>query len=120
EFGLGYGSNVVVLAGPGNNGGDAYVVADVLSRRGVGVALVPFGEPQSPAARAHARKVTRFSSTVPASPDLIVDGVFGAGSRPGLPAAVAEWAQVNAPVLSLDLPSGLEADTGTAGAETMT
>lgn len=115
EFGVGYGSKVVVLAGPGNNGGDAYVVASVLTRRGASVALVPFGDPGTDAAREHARRAAGVSRIVPDRPDLIVDGVFGAGGRSGLPEDVACWGRRGAPILSLDLPSGLEADSGVAG-----
>jgi ADP-dependent NAD(P)H-hydrate dehydratase / NAD(P)H-hydrate epimerase len=105
----------VVLAGPGNNGGDAYVVAAVLARRGASVSIVPYGSPHSEAADFHARRAASISRIVPDEVDLIVDGLFGAGSRPGLPEEVRHWANSSAPMLSLDLPSGLDADTGDAG-----
>lgn len=115
RFGLGYGSKVVVLAGPGNNGGDAYVVADVLSRRGAAVSLGTFGAPGTDAARHHAARFRRGLTFDPREADLVVDGVFGAGSRPGLPADVAASFPSQTPILALDLPSGLDADTGEAG-----
>lgn len=115
EFGIGYGSQVVVLAGPGNNGGDAYVAASVLARRGASVALVPFGEPGTEAAAHHAARASRIGRIVADDPDLIVDGVYGAGSRPGLPAEVAGWGLTGAPMLSLDMPSGVAADSGESG-----
>lgn len=119
RFGIGYGSNVVVLAGPGNNGGDAYVVASVLARRGASVSLVPFGSPGTDAARHHAA-VAKAVSRIPSSePDLVIDGVYGAGSRPGVPSEVAKWGVRGAPILALDLPSGLEADSGVAGDGTL-
>lgn len=116
-FGVGYGSKVVVLAGPGNNGGDAYVVADVLSRRGAAVSLRAFGDPGTDAARHHAARFRRRLTFEPLA-DLVVDGVFGAGSRPGLPAEVAAAFPERTPILALDLPSGLDADTGEAGSGT--
>lgn len=115
RYGIGYGSEVVVLAGPGNNGGDAYVVASVLAARGVSVSLVSFGEPSTEPARHHAVRARSISRSVGTNPDLIIDGVFGAGSRPGVPTDVADWGRQSAPILALDLPSGLEADSGRAG-----
>jgi ADP-dependent NAD(P)H-hydrate dehydratase / NAD(P)H-hydrate epimerase len=115
EYGVGYGTRVVVLAGPGNNGGDAYVVASVLARRGAAVSLVSFGTPGSDAARHHARAAAGVSRIVGDAPDLVIDGVFGAGSRPGVPDEVGRWNDTGAPILALDLPSGLETDTGEAG-----
>ncbi|MEX1043848.1 MAG: NAD(P)H-hydrate epimerase, partial [Acidimicrobiia bacterium] len=119
RFGIGYGSRVVVLAGPGNNGGDAYVVASVLARRGATVSLIPFGSPGTDAARHHAAAAKGVSRIPSPEPHLVVDGVYGAGSRPGLPAEVAEWGRRGAPILALDLPSGLDADSGESGDGTL-
>lgn len=113
RFGIGYGSKVAVLAGPGNNGGDAYVVAEVLSRRGAAVSLQAFGEPGSDAARHHASRFRR--RLVFDQADLVIDGLFGAGSRPGLAADMVASFPPGVPVLALDLPSGLDADSGEAG-----
>lgn len=115
RFGVGYGSKIAVLAGPGNNGGDAYVVAEVLSKRGATVSLHVFGEPGTDAARHHAARFHRRLALDPSEADLVIDGVYGAGSRPGLPAHVAAAFPPQVPILALDLPSGLEADTGEAG-----
>lgn len=119
RFGIGYGSNVVVLAGPGNNGGDAYVVASVLVRRGATVSLIPFGSPGTGAALHHAAAAMGVSRIPSSEPHLVVDGVYGAGSRPGVPSKVAEWGRSGAPILALDLPSGLAADSGEAGDGTL-
>ncbi|MEX2279087.1 MAG: NAD(P)H-hydrate epimerase [Acidimicrobiia bacterium] len=119
RFGIGYGSHVVVLAGPGNNGGDAYVVASVLARRGATVSLIPFGSPGTDAARHHAAMAKGVSRIASSEPHLVVDGVYGAGSRPGVPPEVAEWGLGGAPILALDLPSGLAADSGEAGDGTL-
>ncbi|MEX1003774.1 MAG: NAD(P)H-hydrate dehydratase [Acidimicrobiia bacterium] len=119
EYGVGYGTRVVVLAGPGNNGGDAYVVASVLARRGAAVSLVPYGIPGSAASLHHAQRASGVSRLIRDAPDLVIDGVFGAGSRPGVPDDVSRWNETDAPILALDLPSGLAADTGEAGEGTI-
>lgn len=119
RFGIGYGSKVRVVAGPGNNGGDAYVVASVLARRGAAVEVVAYGEPSTQSARHHARSWPRSVSVPSADADLVVDGLFGVGSRPGLADEAAREFAGSAPILSLDLPSGLEADTGQAGPGTV-
>jgi hydroxyethylthiazole kinase-like uncharacterized protein yjeF len=116
---IGYGSKVVVLAGPGNNGGDAYVVASLLARRGAAVSILAFGDPGTEPSRYHARRFTSRARVSLDEADLVVDGIFGAGSRPGIPAEIKAKLGGSAPILSLDLPSGLDADTGEAGEGTV-
>lgn len=119
RMGAGYGRRVVVLAGPGNNGGDGYVAARYLHRRGAAVEVLALAEPRSDGARwAYA---SAAASGVPISPwrdpfpaDLVVDALFGAGFRGELPASVARWTLVEDPVLAVDVPSGLDATTGLA------
>lgn len=87
-----YGRRVVVVAGKGNNGADGRVAAAVLRRRGAKVAVV------GPAA------------TLPRC-DLVIDAALGTGLRgpydaPGVPAG--------ARVLAVDIPSGVDGDTGAA------
>jgi hydroxyethylthiazole kinase-like uncharacterized protein yjeF len=124
------GGRVVVLAGPGNNGGDAYVCARRLLERGCDVEIVEAAEATvRPHDAANARATlapfaARLRTTLPQdAPVLIVDGLFGVGlSRPlGEPYAVwVEWANASgAPVLALDVPSGLDAATGVAHAPTI-
>lgn len=115
--GIGYGSRVVVLAGPGNNGGDGYVAARYLSRRGAQVEVHSLGEPRTPtaikaASLASARgvSVTPLGSVVEA--DLVIDALFGGGVRGGLPREVAAWIETRAPVVAVDYPTGLDPNTG--------
>jgi ADP-dependent NAD(P)H-hydrate dehydratase / NAD(P)H-hydrate epimerase len=119
---------VLILAGPGNNGGDAFVVARLLRQRFFAVVTCFNGDvarlPKD-AAAAYAAFVDDGGSTVgeiPPEPHwgLIIDGLFGIGlSRPaaGQYAAWIERANQLAkddrcPLLALDCPSGLNADTG--------
>lgn len=118
----------VVLAGPGNNGGDAFVVARHLAARWHEVEVVFAGSadrlpPDALAAyRAFASAGGRVTDGPPATsrPGLVVDGLLGIGiSRPpeGRIAGLVEWANgAQAPVLALDVPTGLDAATGVAHA----
>jgi hydroxyethylthiazole kinase-like uncharacterized protein yjeF len=118
---------VIVFAGPGNNGGDAFVVARHLREWGYPVTVVFCAEPQGlPAAARNAHDRWRAAggatqSSPPALSEcgLVVDGLFGIGLRRALTGTYAEWiAAINradGPVLALDIPSGLDADTGTCG-----
>ena len=119
EMGIGYGDRVTVLAGRGNNGGDGYVAAKHLARRGVDVTIRSFGYPRgdtSPARKA-ALAAVRFGANVAAldtndRSDLIIDAVFGVGFRGALPHQVIPWTLLDTPVLSVDVPSGLDAASG--------
>ena len=118
---------VVVLAGPGNNGGDGFVLARLLRAAFHDVVVVFLGDAArlpSDAARAHAAFIAAGGATQPgppaSSPALIVDALFGLGFDRTLPEAHAHWVRwANAqasPTLSLDIPTGLRADTGIATA----
>ena len=119
------GGPIVVLAGPGNNGGDGFVVARWLRAWFHDVIVVFRGDAKRlPAEAAAARNAYcdsggAISAELPQRvPALIVDGLFGIGlQRP--PAArhaeLIEWANASdVPVLALDVPSGLDAERGTA------
>ena len=119
----------LVLAGPGNNGGDAWVCARRLRERGFETIVVAQDKPCVQPAAAQARAalaqtdVQIVDAPPAARPALIVDGLFGVGlSRPpGEPwASWIAWANGSGvPILALDVPSGLDAATGVASAATI-
>ena len=118
------GRHVVLLVGAGHNGGDALWAGYELRRRGVGVTavlLVPdraHAEGLAALRRVGGRVLTDGADARAAvtGADLVVDGIVGISGRGGLrPAAaqlVAVAAQARVPVLAVDLPSGVETDTG--------
>jgi hydroxyethylthiazole kinase-like uncharacterized protein yjeF len=114
------GRPVLVLAGPGNNGGDAWGAAALLRARGVDVAVAQAGEPRSAEAAAmRARYVGAVAPLEQAEARaVLVDGLFGIGlTRPieGAMAAAIERLGAEAGfVLAIDVPSGLDSDRGTA------
>lgn len=115
--GAGYGSRLAVLAGPGNNGGDGYVAARYLNRRGVAVEVHALAPPRAPeAARAAARAAANGVRVVPlgavTAADLVIDALFGGGVRGGLPEAALAWMGHEAPVVAVDYPTGLDPNTG--------
>jgi hydroxyethylthiazole kinase-like uncharacterized protein yjeF len=115
---------VLVLAGPGNNGGDGLELAAHLAHAGAEVELLHLAGERAPsyeAGRALQRALdagVRFVDEIPAGRpwQLVVDALFGIGlARPldGRARQLAAWtAGVDCPVLALDVPSGLDADTG--------
>ena len=115
---------VVVLCGPGNNGGDGFVTARDLSDAGWDVSLALLGPRDSlkGEARHHAERwsgpVQPFTPQVIEGADLIVDAIFGAGLSRALegPAAdtLAAAARSGVPIVAIDVPSGVIGDTGEA------
>jgi hydroxyethylthiazole kinase-like uncharacterized protein yjeF len=118
------GSRVVVLAGSGDNGGDALFAGARLASRGAAVLAVTAGsrvhEQGAAALRAAGGRVAGADDdAVPAAigaADLILDGLLGIGGRGGLREPQASLAglaaRVPAVVVAVDLPSGVDADTG--------
>ncbi len=112
------GRPVLVVAGPGNNGGDAYVVARLLAAQGLDVAIAALGEPRMGAAeRMWAQWKGPATSLYEAKArPFLVDGLFGTGvTRPlerGPRALLAELHAAADFTLAIDLPSGLETDSG--------
>ena len=114
---------ILVLAGPGNNGGDAYEAAAILKTRFHRVALVATGDPDSlpeDAARARRKWLDAGGETLTQPPpgpwSLIVDGLLGIGLSREPSDAISnliDYANAQGcPVLALDVPSGLDAQTG--------
>lgn len=126
-----YGSRVVLLVGSGDNGGDALYAGARLARRGAGVTAVLLAPERAHAAglaalrRAGGRTVgitdtdggtAADAVTAVRRADLVVDGIVGIGGKGGLrPEAVplaGAAARSGATVVAVDLPSGVDADTG--------
>ena len=113
---------ILVVAGRGNNGGDGFVAAAELAARGREVSVILLCERDSlqgdaaSAARGWKYPVLPFNPQAIGRPALIIDALFGAGlNRPvkGDPLEMIEAINANgAPVLSVDLPSGINGTTG--------
>ncbi|HEX7801940.1 MAG TPA: NAD(P)H-hydrate dehydratase [Pseudoxanthomonas sp.] len=117
---------ITVVCGPGNNGGDGYVLARLAHRSGRTVKVLHLAEhvPGTPLSQractdyvAVGGEIAIFPDVVPQG-DVVVDALFGIGlSRPPDAFAAALIDAINgqpAPVLALDVPSGLDADKGSA------
>ncbi len=117
-------SSVLIIAGPGNNGGDALVAARHLKAWWFKVSVVFTGEAAKlPVDAANAMQAWRETggellAAIPAHGkwDLVIDGLFGIGLARELSGRhlelVREINRMNLPVLALDVPSGLDADAG--------
>lgn len=121
------GGTILVLAGPGNNGGDALAAACRLRALGVSVTVAHLGGSAPPQPRSadagHALAAWRAGGGVLLDDvprhrgfGLVVDGLFGIGLTRDLSGRAADWiaaAQaLPCPRLALDVPSGLDSDTG--------
>ncbi|MFC3125752.1 NAD(P)H-hydrate dehydratase [Pseudoroseomonas globiformis] len=108
----------LVLTGPGHNGGDGYVVARVLESRGWPVAVAALSLPRegSDAAVVAAEwrgPIVPLDPTEIARSGLIVDALFGAGLRGDLPPGLVELLRgVSVPVVAIDVPSGVDGESG--------
>ncbi|HEU4704792.1 MAG TPA: NAD(P)H-hydrate epimerase, partial [Sphingomicrobium sp.] len=110
----------LILAGPGNNGGDGYVAARELAARGVPVRIAALAEPRTEAAIAarHSHWQGRVeplgAGTEPAP--LLIDALFGTGLRRGVEAAAARQLERLCSTalarVACDLPSGIDSDSG--------
>lgn len=110
---------VTVLCGPGNNGGDGYVIAEAIRTRGGKVAVIAATEPRTEAAKV-ARALYRgdmFGPEAELHGEVFVDCLFGSGLTRSLQGAHAELltrlAASHRHAVAIDLPSGVEADSGT-------
>jgi NAD(P)H-hydrate epimerase len=121
------GKRVVVVAGSGNNGGDALVAARMLWQRGarVSCSVVAARDPGSLVSR-HTRTIRELGIRVDPAPagigpsaDVIIDGLLGTGIRPPLrapaPEVIAAMNGAGSPIVAVDVPSGIDADSGAGG-----
>ena len=125
--------HVVVLAGFGNNGGDGWVAADILQHKGISVDVVSPLEPdeiKSPIARHVARRTAGRDVNVVVGPsrselvelltkaDVVLDAILGTGFsgavRPPFSIWIPALNELDLTVVSVDVPSGLDAETGRA------
>jgi len=124
-FWPGGSGRLVVLTGPGNNGGDGYVIARLALEAGIDVTVIPATDPQSlkgDAARARADwraaggEETGFEARLPGDTGLIVDALLGTGLTRAPEGRIAELIELAnshpAPVFAVDCPTGLDADDG--------
>jgi hydroxyethylthiazole kinase-like uncharacterized protein yjeF len=108
----------LVLAGPGNNGGDGYVAARLLEQAGWPVAVAPLAPPRpgSDAALAALRwrgPVVGFDAAAVARAGLVIDALFGAGLSKPVDGIAAELLRAaSCPILAVDVPSGVDGATG--------
>ncbi len=122
-----YGARVVLLVGSGDNGGDALYAGARLARRGAGVTAVPLGTRTHPgglaALRAAGGRITDDPFEALAAADLVLDGITGIGGRGGLRPDAVPVARAargsGAVVVAVDLPSGVDADTGEVAGEAL-
>jgi len=117
-----YGARIVLLVGAGNNGGDALFAGARLARRGARVSamLLEPGRAHSAGLAALRQAGGRVLAASPgelAGADLVIDGIVGIGGRAGLRGVAVALAEAAADVftVAVDVPSGVDADTGAAG-----
>ena len=126
-------ARVLILTGFGNNGGDGWVAADILQHKGIKVDVVTPIEPdeiKSPIARHVARRTAGRGVPVHVGPsrdelaafieaaDVVVDAILGTGFkgslRPPFPIWIETLDELRPVTVSVDVPSGLDSDTGLA------
>jgi ADP-dependent NAD(P)H-hydrate dehydratase / NAD(P)H-hydrate epimerase len=115
-----YGSRVVLLVGSGDNGGDALFAGALLAERGAVVSAILLGEAAHAGGLAALRKAGgRVAGAdvaqVMSRADLVIDGIVGIGGKGGLrddAIAAVQLIPADATVVAVDVPSGVDADTG--------
>ena len=121
-------ARAAVVCGPGNNGGDGFAIARLLHVKGVKVKVAFIGDIQKVKGDALinlqiAQKLKLISeeplSSILSDADVIIDAIFGTGLKGPLTGeaaqAVLSISESPAPAVSIDIPSGVEADTGKVG-----
>ncbi|WP_227711846.1 NAD(P)H-hydrate dehydratase [Sneathiella sp. P13V-1] len=121
---------VLVLCGPGNNGGDGYVIARALAEKDWPVRVVVFGDPEKLKGDA-LEMYRRYTGDIEALAGadnledelLIVDAIFGAGFKGDLPEPIRDLfdaiSSQGSHVVAVDTPSGVQGTDGTASAGTL-
>lgn len=108
---------VLVLAGPGNNGGDGYIAARLLAQDGWPVRLAALAPPRvgsdaAGAARLWSGPMVPFTPEEAGRSDVVIDAVFGAGLTRPVTGLVAGTLKAARRVIAIDVPSGLDGATG--------
>ena len=109
------GAPILILCGPGNNGGDGYVAARLLNERGAAVRVAALADPTTDLAKtaraAWSGTVEPIDAALAAAP-LIVDALFGAGLSRSLAEDLAAILRrfTGRRILAVDVPSGVESD----------
>ncbi len=120
-FGSVYGARVLLLVGSGDNGGDALWAGAYLARRGAAVSARLLGSRTherglAALKAAGGRVVADDQEALATRPDVAVDGIVGIGGRPPLrphaAAIVDALADAVVPIVAVDVPSGVDVDTG--------
>jgi hydroxyethylthiazole kinase-like uncharacterized protein yjeF len=116
------GGNVAIVAGPGNNGGDGFVAGRLLAERGFAVRLALVGDraklkgDAAEAARRFGDTIEPASAHVLGGASVVIDALFGAGLDRPVSGAAAEMIDAmnacGAPIIAVDLPSGINGTTG--------
>ncbi len=109
---------VLVLAGPGNNGGDGYIAARLLAQEGWPVRLAALAPPRAVRRRRRGPPLARphgpFTPEERPAPDVVIDAVFGAGLTRPLDGLVADTLRAAAESSPSTFPRGLDGATGRA------
>ena len=108
---------VVVLAGPGNNGGDGYVAARYLAQEGWPVTVTPLAPPRAGSDAEQAAEHWRGPVAQPSQArihgaDLVIDAVFGAGLSREVTGEVVDLLAAARRLVAVDMPSGIDGATG--------
>ncbi len=114
-----------IVCGPGNNGGDGYVLARLAGQKGIGVSVLAASSPESLSGDARSAcldfaaeggTVVEWAGALDPDADLMVDALLGSGLQRELEGVFADIVEaINAhaaPVVALDIPSGLHGDSG--------
>jgi len=118
----GTGNTILVVCGPGNNGGDGLVCARYLAEKNDVTIVMPL-EPKTDAAKANFElaeaaglRFASMSETPALKPDIVVDALLGIGAKPGLRGEILDACMLinsfDTFTISIDIPTGMDADTG--------